>query len=91
MSVFRSDTDAYSLRWLTALIALQRDPEVALMLAGHTHERMVRRIEGLTVVNAGTLHRDDAPGFIIVDFTIPEVRGFDVEDGQIREAERYPL
>jgi len=82
---------AYTLRWLTALTELQRDPDVALMLAGHTHERMVRKLEGLTAINAGTLHRDGAPGFLVVDLEARAVLAYDLRDGAIHPAERYPL
>jgi putative phosphoesterase len=91
MSVLKSHTDAYTLRWLTALTELQRDPDVELMLAGHTHERMVRKLEGLTAINAGTLHRDCDPGFLVVDFEARAVLAYDIRDGAVRPAERYPL
>jgi len=153
MSVLKSDTDAYTLRWLTALTELQRDPDVELMLAGHTHERMVRKLElpsnsdycskrtrrdtgpdrragaargahvanyaalraragaplrtrlttrlrvavsapgheGLTAINAGTLHRDCGPGFLVVDLEARAVLAYDLRDGTIRPAEPYTL
>ena len=91
MSVLKSHTDAYTLRWLTALTELQRDPDVALMLAGHTHERMVRKLEGLTAINAGTLHRDGAQGFLVVDLEARAVLAYDLRDDAVHPAERYPL
>lgn len=91
MSVLKSHTDDYTLRWLTALVELQRDPDVALMLAGHTHERMVRKLEGLTAINAGTLHRECGPGFLVVDFEARAVEAYEIHDGAVRSAERYAL
>lgn len=91
MAVLRSDTDAHSLAWLEPLHRVIADRSLDLMLAGHTHERMVRRFDGLTVINAGTLHRDFAPGFVIVDFVDGVVRGFDLDGTDVLEAEREPL
>lgn len=87
MAVFREDTDHYSIRWLDALNELCADESVALMVAGHTHERMVRTIDGLTVINAGTLHRSYAPGFVVVDLEGRRVRAFDLFDHEVLEAE----
>jgi predicted phosphodiesterase len=37
------------------------------MAAGHTHEAMVRTIDGITILNPGTLKRDDDPCVALVD------------------------
>lgn len=47
------------------------------VINGHTHLRMARTIEGLTIINAGTLHRDHNPGYLIIDFTTRVVHCFD--------------
>src|SRR5262245_8335505 len=54
---------------LTSNDALQKvlDASFDLMVAGHTHRPMVRSLQGLTVINPGTLHYGDAPGFVEVD------------------------
>lgn len=52
-----------------------------LMVCGHTHRPMVRSIFGLVVINAGTLDRHDAPGFVHVDLDAKLARFFDLEDG----------
>jgi predicted phosphodiesterase len=41
---------------------------VLFMIGGHTHQRMVRVFPGLTVINAGTLHRKDEQTFAVIDF-----------------------
>ena len=89
-SFLRSTTRGYDLQ-IEALRELMLDPSVQYMLAGHTHERMVRRFQGLVVVNAGTLRRDDSPGFIVVDFERKLVRCFDIGDLGARIEEREPL
>ncbi|MCA9576877.1 MAG: metallophosphoesterase [Polyangiales bacterium] len=88
----RSTTRGYDLQ-INALRELMLDPDVDFMLAGHTHERMVRRFQGLVVVNAGTLRRDDDPGFVVVDFERMLVRCFDIADlgADIREVDSVPL
>lgn len=50
-----------------------------LVLNGHTHRRMVRRIDGLVIVNAGTLAHDWDPCFCLVDFEARSVQFFDVD------------
>lgn len=75
----RSTTRGYDLQ-IHALRELMLDASVDYMLAGHTHERMVRRFQGLVVVNAGTLRRDDDPGFVLVDFERMVVRCFDIAE-----------
>lgn len=86
----RSTTRGYDLQ-INALRELMLDPSVDYMLAGHTHERMVRPFQGLVVVNAGTLRRDDDPGFVLVDFESMRVRCFDIEGQGAEVHEREPL
>ncbi|MBI2392667.1 MAG: metallophosphoesterase family protein [Deltaproteobacteria bacterium] len=59
-----------------------------IMVCGHTHRAMVRTIFGLLVVNAGTLHRADDPGFFHVDLEAKSARRFGIEGGEVREVER---
>lgn len=65
---------------------------LAFMVCGHSHERMVRAIDGITVINAGTLRRDDIPGFLFVDFEAGVAQFYDVVARRmVREAERVLL
>ena len=91
MAVLRADTRGYALQELGALRDLMVDPTVDFMVGGHTHERMVRRFQGLTVINAGTLHRDYGAGFALVDFEDMEVHFFDLEASTVRLAATKPL
>lgn len=86
MAVLRSSSDDYELVWLEALHRLQADTSVAWMVGGHTHERMVRVLDKLTVINAGTLHRGYRQGFIIVDLPARTVQCFDLVRNQVRDA-----
>jgi predicted phosphodiesterase len=69
----RPDTRGYALREIGSLHELMLNPSVQFMIGGHTHERMVRQFGGLTVVNAGTIHRDFEQTFTIVDFATMRV------------------
>ena len=64
----KPDTRGYALQDIPTLRELMLDEEVQFMLGGHTHARMVRVFPGLTVVNAGTIHRKDEQTFMVVDF-----------------------
>lgn len=39
-----------------------------LVVNGHSHRPMVRRFDTLTIVNAGTLKRDEHPCLVVIDF-----------------------
>ena len=92
MTFLRSDTKGYDLQ-IPALKELMMAPEISFMVGGHTHERMTRAFQGLGVINAGTLRRDDDPGFIVIDFESGRVRCFDLSDfgAEIREVEPLDL
>jgi hypothetical protein len=49
---------------------------------------MVRPLFGLVVINAGTLHSADAPGFVRVDLDKREVQTFVVDGSKVFEAEK---
>ncbi len=63
---------------------------VPFMVCGHTHHPMVRTISGLTVINAGTLHREFAPCFCLVDLAERVAQFYDIDDPRrIRESLRF--
>jgi len=84
------DAFGYELETNDALAALLTQNRFALVVGGHTHQRMVRRfharelrLEGdasLVFVNAGTLARDAVPCCAILDFDASAVRYFELED-----------
>ncbi|MEM6958822.1 MAG: metallophosphoesterase family protein [Myxococcota bacterium] len=77
MDMLKSDTRGFALRAIEELWELIDDPDLQLMVAGHTHERMVRHFDGLTAINAGTLH-DTGPGGIVgVDFDEAQLHCWD--------------
>jgi putative phosphoesterase len=60
------DTE-YSIRMNRFLQEVVASARYRVMINGHSHTRMIRRMESLTIVNAGTLCQSD-PGFLIADF-----------------------
>jgi len=64
----RPDTRGYALQDIPTLRELMLDDSIQFMIGGHTHQRMVRVFPGLTVVNAGTIHRKDEQTFTMIDF-----------------------
>jgi putative phosphoesterase len=49
------------------------------IVSGHTHERMVRRINHLSIINPGYLRRDLRPGFGIADFITGRIQFYDID------------
>ena len=79
------DTRGYALQDIPTLRELMFDEEVQFMLGGHTHARMVRVFPGLTVVNAGTIHRKDEQTFMVVDFEKMRVEFYSAAEGTTGE------
>jgi predicted phosphodiesterase len=79
-SVHRTDT-AEEIYNNLELWALYRRAELRLVVNGHTHHRGVRRFHHLTVIGAGTLHRDEAPGCAIIDIPGEAVEFYDLHSG----------
>jgi predicted phosphodiesterase len=67
------DDSGYAISTNDELLKVLFDATITLMVCGHTHVPMVRRFErgggkpALVVVNAGTLAREDNPGFVVLD------------------------
>ncbi len=59
--------------------AKQRSPAMRTLVTGHTHQRMVRAIDGVVFINPGTLHADHQPGFMVFDTVERSVRCFDFD------------
>ncbi|HEU5077136.1 MAG TPA: metallophosphoesterase family protein [Polyangiaceae bacterium] len=65
----RPDDEGYALDANESLQRLIRAGEHRILIAGHTHLPMLRRVSELTVVNAGTLHRNYDPCVGLLDTT----------------------
>lgn len=93
MSAVRPDDHGLVLETNEELQRLLREPALRLVVCGHSHRRMARRIGALTIINAGTLCRDENPGFGIVDLgDRAEVTFFEhVPGGDIAAVDVVPL
>jgi predicted phosphodiesterase len=93
MQCLTPDDFGYGLATNTALAGLLGEGRHRWMVGGHTHQRMVRTFEQLTVINAGTLCRDDEPCFVLVNLPEGFAQFYDVRAlGQdIVAAERFAL
>lgn len=64
----------------------------SIVVAGHTHRRMVRVIGGVVFINAGTLHPKHHPCFGIIDLASMRLDFIGVEaDGKLPLLESLPL
>jgi predicted phosphodiesterase len=71
-----------------SLARLGIDPDVRLIVAGHTHARMAATIDQFFIANPGTLRRTHRAGFAILDVSAePEVRFFDLDGDRARPSE----
>ena len=67
MSRLTPDDYGYAIEVNEDLHALLRAGRYPWVIHGHTHRPMVRHFAGLTLINPGTLRRDDGPGVAILD------------------------
>ena len=91
MATLRPDDCGYALETNTALQAMIAAGTYRLMVAGHSHERMVRTLGGLTVINPGTLLRYHRPSAAELDLERREVRFHDLAEGEPRLVETLGL
>lgn len=72
------------------LHAMVMQADYPVVVNGHTHHRMVRNIEGMTIINAGTLRNWQQPCFLTVDFAGGRVQFYDISPaGAISVSQAY--
>jgi putative phosphoesterase len=86
------DESSLALHSNITLWRLVNSREYEFILNGHTHNRMVRSFDHVTIINAGTLYRKHDPCFCIADFEAGFVRFYDLGfDGKAVEADLFHL
>jgi predicted phosphodiesterase len=85
------DDFGYALETNDALQELLAVDHVRFVVNGHTHRRMVRCFGRLTIINAGTLFRENKPCFAVIDFEAGRVEFFDLAAGGIVPAGLHRL
>ena len=84
--------DALTLHSNHALWKLVNLHEYDFVINGHTHRRLVRKFDDLTLINAGTLFRKHNPCCLIVDFEAGVAEYFNLPgEDKIAHAERTEL
>jgi predicted phosphodiesterase len=83
------DTE-YSIRVNRPLQDVVAAAKYRVMINGHSHARLIRRVGSLTILNAGALCGGD-PGFIIVDFERGAVQWYSIAVGMAALVEESSL
>lgn len=73
------------------LLRLVMEKRYLFVINGHTHNRMVRRFDPLTIINAGTLINTEFPCFLIVNFLEKFVQFYDIKNTQVLTTDKFPL
>jgi predicted phosphodiesterase len=72
----KPDTGSYDIAFNNELQTLIAERRYRFVINGHTHCSMLRTFGQLSIVNAGTLHRDNERAFTYVDFERGELVRF---------------
>ncbi|HEX3855222.1 MAG TPA: metallophosphoesterase family protein [Polyangiaceae bacterium] len=89
MASVRPDDEGATLLANHALWDLIKGGGVRFVVNGHSHRPMLRTIDGLTIMNAGTLHPKHRPVCSIADFETGQMQLYDVEPTRVTTAERW--
>jgi predicted phosphodiesterase len=89
MASVRPDDEGIALHNNHALCRLVKSGIARFVINGHSHRPMLRTIEGLTILNAGTLHPKHRPVCSIADFDAGKVQLFDVSARAVTPAEKW--
>ncbi|MGD8858645.1 MAG: metallophosphoesterase family protein [Myxococcales bacterium] len=91
MALVQPHDHGHALNDNARLQELLREGRYRYVLNGHSHRPMVRTIDGLTIVNAGTLYTGQRPCVLVVDFGEKRVTFFDMESPEPIESRTEPL
>lgn len=91
MAQVKADHLEFELRLNKPLARVLRDARCDFMVAGHTHQTMVRRIQHLTVINAGTAYRRYEQSAALVDFELGRVQFYRLGSGRPHVEETLEL
>jgi len=83
----KPDDDCEALRGNAAFLKLLSQRRARFVINGHSHRPMLRTIDGLTLLNAGTLHPMDRSVCSIADFELGEVQVYDIRGSTVSPAE----
>ncbi len=81
MSKINPDDYGYAIESNTDLEKIVNESKYRIIINGHSHKKMVKKISGIAIINAGSLIHD--PGFITIDFSVKTVEFYIFQDGKI--------
>ena len=87
MGSVRPDDDCEALLANAPFVKLLNARRARFVVNGHSHRPMLRTIDGLTILNAGTLHPKHRPICSIADFDAGEVQIYDLRGSDVTPAE----
>jgi putative phosphoesterase len=85
------DSQGYELESNLPLSKILNEKHYRFVINGHTHQPMVRRIQGLTIINGGCLCHQERPVCSVVDFDERNVQFFEVNATSTVRAETLVL
>jgi predicted phosphodiesterase len=85
------DSQGYELESNLMLSKVLNAKEYRFVINGHTHKPMVRRIQGLTIINGGSLCRQERPVCSVMNFAEGSIQYFDVNSDGVERAEQVAL
>jgi putative phosphoesterase len=91
MGSLRPDDEGYALESNFELQELTMPGRYGVVVAGHTHRAMVRRLNDTLFVNPGTLRGDHGASSAMLDLTRREVLVLSVEHSCVKTRERLPI
>jgi predicted phosphodiesterase len=89
MASVKPDDDCEALLANAAFVKLLGSRRARFVINGHSHRPMLRTIDGLTILNAGTLHPKHRPVCSIADFDEGVVQIYDLRGSGVSAAERW--
>ena len=88
MNAVYPNSEGYELESNLTLSNILNAKMYRVVINGHTHQPMVRRIQQLTIINGGSLCRQERPVCSVVDFDEGSVQFFEVNLNSVIRAER---
>ncbi len=80
--VMEEDTD---LAFNSSLIKFVNGSYPSIMINGHSHRRMVKKVGRKTIINAGTLFRDHSPCVCFIDFENRQVEFNNIINNKVND------
>jgi putative phosphoesterase len=80
MACIKPDDYGYGLQCNDVLWDYIARSKYSIMIGGHTHEEMVRKIDGLTLINPGSMDKNNGSNFAIIDLFRNSVDFYSVDN-----------